>query len=618
MIPERIYIGENEVERQYIGTALIYSNRAAWLSEKPAGVLAAFSMHRLWPEHTGDIVQVRRSSDDETADISTTYGMVSLKAISDFSEGSEVTVAKWYDQSGGSHDAEQSTAAKQPRILSAGGMFESADSKVSLSFGLSAGVSLRVPASVISASISGVTIFCRYSYRSDGSFPAVIGDEPNVRGVLVGTASGERVPRAAVYYTSGNTIVNGSIALPVGQPRVRVDRYQRNGTLKIRIEGTEIGSGSTSDLNLNIPATAILIGTNGGSSGATDLQGWLDTLIIFDGAMDTEDIEALEDSFGSMEHLTEFVGEIEVIPEAFTNSITNADAGTHIDANPFSGLVFETEATELLVETYNNYFSGWPGLTRIGVHVNGAYHREICPFANGTYTERLFFAPGSKTIELVNGPQSTPTSHAGTWVTNVKANAEINIQSPVQTGGLLVYGDSIAVGQSAAPVMQLCWFAQVKESYPGPATLEAQGSRALWNDAVDETARAAFVSRLASIEPAVIWLAIGTNDYGLNRWTAAEFESAYTLLLADLHAALPDAVFYAQTPIVRTIETANTKGSTMAQYRTAISTAASGKAYVTVVDGTAFMTTASLSDGVHPNTAGHALYANAVKAVLGI
>jgi hypothetical protein len=35
-------------------------------------------------------------------------------------------------------------------------------------------------------------------------------------------------------------------------------------------------------------------------------------------------------------------------------------------------------------------------------------------------------------------------------------------------------------------------------------------------------------------------------------------------------------------------------------------------------DGAPFMTTASLSDGYHPTTAGHALYLTSVRSVLGI
>jgi hypothetical protein len=79
-------------------------------------------------------------------------------------------------------------------------------------------------------------------------------------------------------------------------------------------------------------------------------------------------------------------------------------------------------------------------------------------------------------------------------------------------------------------------------------------------------------------------------------------------LLVAIHAAYPSATIFAQTAIDATVETANTYGNTLGDYRAAISTAAAGKAaYVTVVDGTTLMTAGGLSaDGVHPTTAGHA------------
>jgi phospholipase/lecithinase/hemolysin len=71
--------------------------------------------------------------------------------------------------------------------------------------------------------------------------------------------------------------------------------------------------------------------------------------------------------------------------------------------------------------------------------------------------------------------------------------------------------------------------------------------------------------------------------------------------------------------LLRTTETANGSGSTLGNYRTQIATAVSTRTgFATLVDGTAIMTTASLVDGVHPTTAGHLLYANYVKSILGI
>ncbi len=112
------------------------------------------------------------------------------------------------------------------------------------------------------------------------------------------------------------------------------------------------------------------------------------------------------------------------------------------------------------------------------------------------------------------------------------------------------------------------------------------------------------------------WLAIGTNDYGLDMWSASSFGAAYGGLLDGLHAGMPSSLIYCQTPIVRSTETANGFGNTTTDYRTAIATACATRPWAKLIDGTQIVTTAALSDGVHPTTAGQATYAAFVLAQL--
>jgi lysophospholipase L1-like esterase len=152
--------------------------------------------------------------------------------------------------------------------------------------------------------------------------------------------------------------------------------------------------------------------------------------------------------------------------------------------------------------------------------------------------------------------------------------------------------------------------------------LEAWGARSLYDDGVDAAARAAFTSRIAGYSPGIIWLAIGTADYLAAPWTAANFQTAYADLLVKLHAALPSASIYAQSPVTLSAAlelTANAQGDLPSAYRTAISNACSGKAYVTFVDGSGFILVTDLdADGVHPNTTGHNKIYLAVKSALGL
>jgi lysophospholipase L1-like esterase len=159
----------------------------------------------------------------------------------------------------------------------------------------------------------------------------------------------------------------------------------------------------------------------------------------------------------------------------------------------------------------------------------------------------------------------------------------------------------------------------------GGLAVEGWGYRSLYDDTVDAPTRAAFIAKLVAAYSAltVIWLAMGTNDYGLNTQNAANFETRYGALLDDLHAAYPAATIYAQTPIERVSEVANGSGNTLGDYRAAIANAQATRAgFCTLVNGTdvAFpQQPGDLDvDGIHPTTAGQAKYATAVRAILGI
>lgn len=586
--------------------------RQYWLSSKPAGVVAAYSLYRLWPEHAGDLLVVRRASDNTTQSIGSEGIGFDYDAITAFCGENDGFVSEWSDQSGLGRDAAQATTSKQPRILH-DGRLESSFGLPGIRFGVNGTVKLVIPSALLDVADGGFTVLCRYSILGTASFQTVLSNAATLGNPWVSHGAGYAVRGAISYANATITVVAN--ATDLHGESLRVDRYEQANSLAIRVNGVDSVSEPTNDLDITIP-TSYEIG-NGGIDDVTQMIGHLDTLILFNLALSPADITELESDADSLT-LSTMTAIDTVTPTAFTDSITNVDAGTHIAANPFSRLIIETTATEIEVDSYTNYFVAYPFLTRIGVRVNGVDTDPIKPTANGVNTDRLFFSPGIKTIELINGPQSVPSSIIGTWVKSVRANAAMTVQTPALVTPLLVYGDSISVGGNSDTVMRSAWVLGVRDEYSGNTILEGTGSRTLHDDAADSTLRAAFVSRIASVNPSIIWLAIGTNDYALSAWSAADFEAAYDSFLSDLHTVLPIATIYAQTPIVRTSNGANDFADTSTDYRTAISNAASGKPYVTVVDGTAIMTTGDLADGVHPTTAGHLLYSAYVKTVLGI
>jgi len=310
-----------------------------------------------------------------------------------------------------------------------------------------------------------------------------------------------------------------------------------------------------------------------------------------------------------------------VFPSAISDSGPAVNKTTHLSTSTFGHADFVTDATQIIVGFNTALYTPTSNIGEVGVWVDGAFHQSIASTANGDNVGTVQLPTGSKTVSLVNGLESAPAgAPLGSFVTSITPNALMTPVAPAAANRILLYADSIGVGGNADIPTRDAWAMRVRAAYqPNSFSLEAWGYRALYDDCNTAPLRASFVARLAAYAPVRIWLAIGTNDYGLNKWTAAAYGAAYAALLDDLHTALPAALIYAQTPLLRNVETANGSGSTLGDYRAQIATAVSTRtAYATLVDGTAIMTTASLADGLHPTTAGHVLYANAVKSVLGI
>jgi len=77
----------------------------------------AYSLRKLREAYTGSAIRVRRASDNAEQDIGFDFsGRLDTSSLTTFCSGTNGFVTTWYDQSGNSNDATQSTAAYQPKI----------------------------------------------------------------------------------------------------------------------------------------------------------------------------------------------------------------------------------------------------------------------------------------------------------------------------------------------------------------------------------------------------------------------------------------------------------------------------------------------------------------------
>lgn len=272
--------------------------------------------------------------------------------------------------------------------------------------------------------------------------------------------------------------------------------------------------------------------------------------------------------------------------------------------------------TSLDIGYYSDNFASYPSDAHIAVLVNGVYNQKIDATANATNLIKTISLPvGSKTVEFVNSATTKPsTTILSTYITSIGYSGNLSIVQPVSYSRKIAFiGDSITVGANATIASLHGYVGIIRtENQDKNIITEGYGYASLKDyDTTD------LIARLQANGVNEVYIALGTNDYGLNKWAAiADFQTTYSNFLIALNTTLPTCRIIAQTPLSRTIETANGNGITMAQFRTAISNACNGKAYVQLVDGTTLLTTADLADGVHPTTAGHAILANNIQAIV--
>ncbi len=302
-----------------------------------------------------------------------------------------------------------------------------------------------------------------------------------------------------------------------------------------------------------------------------------------------------------------------------------SDTGTFIRADVLSRVLFSTKAQLMSMILYSDAYTNWPTMAEVGVRVDGVDVAIKTVSANGSSSGHAVALPGgygvTKIVEVINGVQGRGSGVIkGTWLKAAGFDKTASVYHPAVTQEMdrvIFVGDSITEGGNADDPPLEAAVQLVRAAYDGKVLVNAYGSRAL-EDIGDHEA---FAELVVTWEPSIIWIALGTNDYGLNQGSAAVFATRYADLLDELHAEMPDATIYCQTPLTRGTETANTSGSTMADFRTAISNAVTARSgYCILVDGTAILTYPDdySGDELHPSTAGQAVYGQAILAELGM
>lgn len=92
----------------------------SYLLDSYSGASAAYSLRKLSSTYSGYAIKVRRSSDNTEQDIGFTNCDLDTSSLKTFVGANDGYISKWYDQTGNTRDATQSTSANQPSIVLSG------------------------------------------------------------------------------------------------------------------------------------------------------------------------------------------------------------------------------------------------------------------------------------------------------------------------------------------------------------------------------------------------------------------------------------------------------------------------------------------------------------------
>lgn len=288
---------------------------------------------------------------------------------------------------------------------------------------------------------------------------------------------------------------------------------------------------------------------------------------------------------------------------------------SHWRTSPFTRAAYVTSATEVEVTTYNNLYAVNPQNAEVGVWVDGEWYHSIYPENEGLHVEMVGLPTGEKLVELIGGSQIIDVSGGdpfGTWVSRASFSGPCVMQAD-EGVQIAAYGDSITMGGQASPRLKNAWVMRVRANGFPKTAIEGYGGNSLYVDSTDGPGLETVAARIASHNADAVWIAIGTNDYYGGFWSPAEFGEAYGSLLDGIHQGSPTSRIFAQSPITRAVESGNSLGFSLSDYRVAISDCCVARPWAMYVEGGAILSVSDLSPGgVHPTTEGHAIYANFV------
>ncbi len=236
------------------------------------GAAAAYSLRALRASWLASaVVRVRRSSDNAESDF--TAAQITDGTLTTWTGAGNGFVVTWYDQSGNTRNATQSTAANQPRIVNAGVLETGETGKPCVRFIDASGGAIGhylAAAPYYAVDAQNVQAFSAYELAASGNFP-IIEDADFNRGFLSAHNGISRSVRTATLRTGGNSVADGA-ALTLAQQYLRYD-YADRTRVKTFLNGSGTATVNVADRNENFMSfTSVWIGNVNSAFAQSDIK----------------------------------------------------------------------------------------------------------------------------------------------------------------------------------------------------------------------------------------------------------------------------------------------------------------------------------------------------------
>ena len=585
-------------------------SRSRYIFDNVTNGRSAYSLRKLSRTYAGSCLTLRRGSDNAEAD----FGFVSdywvdVSAITTWLGGADGYVKTWFDQVS-TYNLSQTDTALQPKfVLDYGG-------KPNILYTIASGTYLSNAAfnpdsnvtsifSVIQPEVSAaVQRICELARASNDGF-------------ILSVETTKKISSAATGNAGADIYINNSIIAdsPVVVSSI-IDLSTNPDNVCTWVNGIENATGTLVNNTNSFGNRAFYVGT-GYTHTSLFFGGYIPELIVY--MRDLSDAERVKVE----NNITG--GWLTTLEESVFDNNHDEGFADYTQRNPFSRNKFTTEATAFTIDGYTNDVTPYAAFPWLAVYVDGVYATTVKLETNNVRQSVSIsgLAAGAKTIQIVNGPEWGAT--APVQVTQAQkirlwgSASIISATEPARRG--IVFGDSLSMGNNCATPITQAWTMLLRADYDGLA-VDGWSGRSLYDMGQTAADRATYVSNMVAHFPSPewVWLAIGTNDHGLQRWSSTDFGVAFGDFVTRLQAAYPTVPIFAKTMIHRSNEAELVTGwGTLGAYRTAMTNSATGIANVTVVDGTGaeFAQVGDLADGVHPTAAGEIIEYTGAKLHLG-